>query len=590
MEENLNQIDRVHRNHFHKRNLYYDENIQRSFPSQISQDHLNNSLPLKEANFLVKHEISSPEVSPHLHFTPYISILPQKHSSYSFKRDTIIYIDHEVTSCNKEIICEEEKNDNEAIAIIIETKNNYDDNCLINEDSIIYERITDCVLGYEEKEKDDEIETFKLNNNVDKSLIISVRKCFNCSSPYHSYYNCPLPLDEKLIKINKEKFNNEQDSKSNNGRQQFNSRYFIEYEKDFIFNIFLPGVISDVLKDALGILESEDEPPYYKRMRVYGYPPGYWGDNEGDDPLKPKKDRLSKLEEEKWNSATLKIYDNNRSDSNDSLEVSSISSDLTGNNSENDDSKDRENCLEIREGVTNNTKEELIKFYMESQKETFEKEIQGTQELQQEKKKKVPLVYYPGLNLDFAKFENRTNVTVRKTNNYNDKEQFAFYTKNTKENYVCYPTTSGWYYNGYSDWYSYEQPQPPGSTSNVPPWIISSNLELQPPPPGIITYSFGVPPPGIFTPSSDVQPPPPGTIPSLEADNSTSKFEAMFIQSQEHYKVDKSSLLWKKDDSIISKTDSFKQQQRTLQNKNVNHRNNEISYDEDCVEDMDLSD
>lgn len=171
MEGNLNQIDRVHRNHFHKRNLYYDENIQRSFPSQISQDHLNNSLPLKEANFLVKHEISSPEVSPHLHFTPYISILPQKHSSYSFKRDTIIYIDHEVTSCNKEIICEEEKNDNEAIAIIIETKNNYDDNCLINEDSIIYERITDCVLGYEEKEKDDEIETFKLNNNVDKRCV-----------------------------------------------------------------------------------------------------------------------------------------------------------------------------------------------------------------------------------------------------------------------------------------------------------------------------------------------------------------------------------------------------------------------------------
>lgn len=37
-----------------------------------------------------------------------------------------------------------------------------------------------------------------------------------------------------------------------------------------------------MLKDALGILESEDEPPYYKRMRVYGYPPGYWGDNEGD--------------------------------------------------------------------------------------------------------------------------------------------------------------------------------------------------------------------------------------------------------------------------------------------------------------------
>ncbi|CAI2197053.1 8574_t:CDS:2, partial [Funneliformis geosporum] len=42
-------------------------------------------------------------------------------------------------------------------------------------------------------------------------------------------------------------------------------------------------VISDVLKYALGVLESGDEPPYYKRMRVFGYPPGYWGDKVGDD-------------------------------------------------------------------------------------------------------------------------------------------------------------------------------------------------------------------------------------------------------------------------------------------------------------------
>ncbi|GES89314.1 hypothetical protein GLOIN_2v1575156 [Rhizophagus clarus] len=95
------------------------------------------------------------------------------HISDSFKRDTIIYIDHEVTSHDKEAISEEEKSNNRTIAIIIETKNNYGDN-LINGDSIIYERITDCILGHEEKEKDRE--TLKLNNNVDKSLIISMMK------------------------------------------------------------------------------------------------------------------------------------------------------------------------------------------------------------------------------------------------------------------------------------------------------------------------------------------------------------------------------------------------------------------------------
>lgn len=176
------------------------------------------------------------------------------------------------------------------------------------------------------------------------------------------------------------------------------------------------------------------------------------------------------------------------------------------------------------------------------------------------------------------------------------KDNLHFIQKNTEENYVYYPTTSSWHYNGYSDeWYSYGQPQPPGSTFNVPSWIISSNLGLQVPPPGIFATSFGVPPfaPfGISTPSSDVQPPPPGITPSHEADSSISKIDVTFIQSQEHYfKADESSLLWKKDNSIISKTDSF-EQQRTFQNKSMNHRNDEISNVDDCVEeeDMDLSD
>ncbi|GES89315.1 hypothetical protein RCL_jg26950.t1 [Rhizophagus clarus] len=303
-------------------------------------------------------------------------------------------------------------------------------------------------------------------------------------------------------------------------------------------------------------------------MRIYGYPPGYWGDNEGDDPLKPKKDRLSKLEEEKWNSATLKIYDNDGNDSCDSWEVSSTSNDSTGNNSENDDSKDKIDYLEIKESLTNNTKE----------KDTFEKEFQGTQELQQEKKKKVPLVYYPGLNLDFVKFENKSNVNVIKTNNYNVEEQFALYPKNTEESYVYYPAISDLYYNGYSDeWYGYEQLQPSRNTNNVSPCIISSNLKLQPPPPGTITFNSGVPLSGISTSFSNMQPPPPGTVPSLETDNSTSKIEAMFIQSQEHFKVDKPSLLWKNDNLVISKTDSSEQQ----------HQNDDF---EDYVEDMDLSD
>src|SRR5438045_1637813 len=111
--ENLNQIDRVHQNHLHEQDLCHNENIQPSFLSlsQISQsdsDRLQYK-PLKEANFSLTHKIlSSVEVPPQLRFTPYVSILPQKHNltdNESFKRDTIIYLNHKVTSCVKEIIC-----------------------------------------------------------------------------------------------------------------------------------------------------------------------------------------------------------------------------------------------------------------------------------------------------------------------------------------------------------------------------------------------------------------------------------------------------------------------------------------------------
>ncbi len=53
--------------------------------------------------------------------------------------------------------------------------------------------------------------------------------------------------------------------------------------------MFTPGVLSATLREALGMkvdepkdttdeegqIEGADEPPYYARMRIFGYPPGY---------------------------------------------------------------------------------------------------------------------------------------------------------------------------------------------------------------------------------------------------------------------------------------------------------------------------
>nr|CAG8485019.1 12983_t:CDS:10 [Entrophospora candida] len=62
---------------------------------------------------------------------------------------------------------------------------------------------------------------------------------------------------------------------------------YIFEEKESLVSIFKPGIISDVLKDALGILAPNMEPPYYERMRIYGYPPGYLGYEVGEGKTPP---------------------------------------------------------------------------------------------------------------------------------------------------------------------------------------------------------------------------------------------------------------------------------------------------------------
>ena len=52
------------------------------------------------------------------------------------------------------------------------------------------------------------------------------------------------------------------------------TRYHFDDSAMKRFGRFKPGVISDELREALGINE-QDLPPYIYRMRQLGYPPGY---------------------------------------------------------------------------------------------------------------------------------------------------------------------------------------------------------------------------------------------------------------------------------------------------------------------------
>lgn len=95
------------------------------------------------------------------------------------------------------------------------------------------------------------------------------RACFNCGNCGHSVQDCPEPQDVARIRANKRDFLDKFASPVT-----LKSRYHVDESAEKRFGGFKPGVISENLKEALG-LSNEDLPLYIYRMRYHGYPPGY---------------------------------------------------------------------------------------------------------------------------------------------------------------------------------------------------------------------------------------------------------------------------------------------------------------------------
>ena len=93
--------------------------------------------------------------------------------------------------------------------------------------------------------------------------------CFNCGNPGHSLQDCTETHDMQRINANRREFLNKFASPVNS-----KTRYHFDDSAMKRFGRFKPGVISDELREALGINE-QDLPPYIYRMRHLGYPPGY---------------------------------------------------------------------------------------------------------------------------------------------------------------------------------------------------------------------------------------------------------------------------------------------------------------------------
>lgn len=89
----------------------------------------------------------------------------------------------------------------------------------------------------------------------------STGNCWNCGGN-HCLIDCKEPHRPEIISRNKQLF--VQKTKT--------ERYHLE--SDQRFGCFMPGTISDALRDALG-LRSRELPLYIYKMRLYGYPPGW---------------------------------------------------------------------------------------------------------------------------------------------------------------------------------------------------------------------------------------------------------------------------------------------------------------------------
>ncbi|KAG0483204.1 hypothetical protein HPP92_011288 [Vanilla planifolia] len=103
-------------------------------------------------------------------------------------------------------------------------------------------------------------------------------RCFNCGSYSHALKECTKPRDNVAIS-NARKQHNSKRSQTTGSHSQ--TRYY--QKSSGKFNDLKAGVLGPETRECLGIGEF-DPPPWLNRMRELGYPPGYLGDIDEDQP------------------------------------------------------------------------------------------------------------------------------------------------------------------------------------------------------------------------------------------------------------------------------------------------------------------
>lgn len=98
------------------------------------------------------------------------------------------------------------------------------------------------------------------------------QECFNCLATNHRIQECPAKMDEERIAIHRKLFNF-QSMHTQEQLSLFSNRYTSDLDS-LQFRGFVPGRISDQLREAFGIKPNQ-LPPFIYIMRDLGYPKGW---------------------------------------------------------------------------------------------------------------------------------------------------------------------------------------------------------------------------------------------------------------------------------------------------------------------------
>ncbi|CAN6455721.1 unnamed protein product [Victoria cruziana] len=104
-------------------------------------------------------------------------------------------------------------------------------------------------------------------------------RCFNCGSYNHSLKECPKPRDNVAVNNARKKHNSKRKTPLG---PRLPTRYY-QNSPGGKFEGIKPGVLGSETRQCLGIGEF-DPPPWLNRMREIGYPPGYLGTEDEDEP------------------------------------------------------------------------------------------------------------------------------------------------------------------------------------------------------------------------------------------------------------------------------------------------------------------